>query len=199
MQQRVYAFDFDGTLTTRDTLFAFVRHARGTASLVVGLLIHVPYLVAMKMGLSDNGKTKERLLGWFFKGTTEEDFDAMCRHFAADSRHLLRPDGLAAIDDALREGSRVVVVSASIDRWVRPFFADRPGVTVEGTRMEVVDGRLTGRFLGSNCYGQEKVNRLKAMLGDRNDYQLTAFGDSSGDRELLAYADEKHYKPFRNR
>lgn len=196
--QKVYAFDFDGTLTTRDTLFAFIRHAKGTAALAWGLLVHVPMLVAMKMGLYNNGKAKERLLGWFFKGTAEQEFEAMCRHFAADSAYLLRPAAVDAISEAVSEGCRVVVVSASIDRWVRPFFSNMPQVEVTGTQMEVRNGKLTGRFLGENCYGPQKVEKLRALLGNRSHYHLTSFGDSRGDRELLAYADEQHYKPFRS-
>jgi phosphoserine phosphatase len=88
----------------------------------------------------------------------------------------------------------VLIVSASIDNWVMPFF---PSVQVMGTQIEVNDGRLTGRFLTRNCYGQEKVNRILECHPHRKDYHLTAYGDSRGDRELLAFADESHYKPFR--
>jgi HAD superfamily phosphoserine phosphatase-like hydrolase len=92
------------------------------------------------------------------------------------------------------DGAEVVIVSASIDNWVQPFFAN---VTVLGTQIEVKDGLLTGRFLTKNCYGQEKVNRILACYPHREDYHLTAYGDSRGDKELLAFADESHYKPFR--
>jgi phosphoserine phosphatase len=88
----------------------------------------------------------------------------------------------------------VLIVSASIDNWVQPFFDD---VKVLGTQIEVMDGKLTGRFLTRNCYGQEKVNRILALYSNRQDYHLTAFGDSKGDKELLAFADESHFKPFR--
>jgi len=90
--------------------------------------------------------------------------------------------------------AEVLIVSASIDYWVQPFF---PEVKVVGTQVEVEDGCLTGRFLTKNCYGQEKVNRILALYPHRNEYELIAFGDSAGDKELLAFADEAHYKPFR--
>ena len=95
---------------------------------------------------------------------------------------------------AQAEGAEVVVVSASIDNWVKPFFSH---LIVLGTQVETADGRLTGRFLTDNCYGQEKVNRLRALYPNRSAYYLIAFGDSRGDKELLAYADEAYYKPFR--
>ena len=187
--EKLYAFDFDGTLTTRDTLLAFIRYACGTTRFLLGFLLHAPLLVLMKLRLYSNGKAKQRLFTWFFRGMPFESFDALCQSFARTHRHLLRPETVRLLEQALTEGAEVLVVSASIDNWVQPFF---PSVTVLGTRIEVVDGRLTGRFLTPNCYGQEKVRRILALHPDRSSYRLTAYGDSRGDRELLAFADEAH-------
>ena len=186
---KVFAFDFDGTLTTRDTLIAFIRYACGTPRFLLGFLLHAPLLVLMKLRLYSNGKAKQRLFAWFFRGMPIETFDALCQSFALSHRHLLRPETVRLLQQALSEGSEVLIVSASIDNWVQPFF---PTVTVLGTQIEVIDGRLTGRFLTPNCYGQEKVRRILALHPDRSAYRLTAYGDSRGDRELLAFADEAH-------
>lgn len=194
MKKKIYAFDFDGTLTTRDTLIAFIRYAKGTSAFVLGFLRHAHLLVLMKLGLYPNWKTKQRVFSYFFKGMRLEDFDALCQQFARDHRQLLRPEGLKTIEQASAEGADIVVVSASIDNWVRPFFRD---VNVLGTQIEIADGKLTGRFLTNNCYGQEKVNRILAQYPDRSEYTLIAYGDSRGDKELLAFADEAHFKPFR--
>ena len=187
--KQLFAFDFDGTLTTRDTLIAFIRYACGTPRFLLGFLLHAPLLVLMKLRLYSNGKAKQRLFSWFFRGMPIETFDALCQSFASTHRHLLRPETVRLLQQALSEGSEVLVVSASIDNWVQPFF---PTVTVLGTQIEVIDGRLTGRFLTPNCYGQEKVRRILALHPDRSAYRLTAYGDSRGDRELLAFADEAH-------
>ena len=186
---KLYAFDFDGTLTTRDTLLEFIRYACGTPRFLLGFLIHSPLLVLMKLRLYPNGRTKERIFSWFFKGMKLDTFDGLCRRFASDSRHLLRPDTTAALEQAKASGAEILIVSASIDNWVQPFF---PSVTVLGTQIEVANGLLTGRFLTPNCYGQEKVRRILALHPDRSSYHLTAYGDSRGDRELLAFADEAH-------
>ncbi len=187
--KQLFAFDFDGTLTTRDTLIAFIRYACGTPRFLLGFLLHAPLLVLMKLRLYSNGKAKQRLFSWFFRGMPIETFDALCQSFASTHRHLLRPETVRLLQQALSEGSEVLVVSASIDNWVQPFF---PAVTVLGTQIEVIDGRLSGRFLTPNCYGQEKVRRILALHPDRSAYRLTAYGDSRGDRELLAFADEAH-------
>ena len=186
---KVFAFDFDGTLTTRDTLLAFIRYACGTPRFLLGFLLHAPLLVLMKLRLYSNGKAKQRLFTWFFRGMPLETFDALCQSFARTHRHLLRPETVRLLQQALSEGAEVLVVSASIDNWVQPFF---PTVTVLGTQIEVIDGRLTGHFLTPNCYGQEKVRRILALHPERSAYRLTAYGDSRGDRELLAFADEAH-------
>ena len=187
--KQLFAFDFDGTLTTRDTLIAFIRYACGTPRFLLGFLLHAPLLVLMKLRLYSNGKAKQRLFAWFFRGMPIETFDALCQSFALSHRHLLRPETVRLLQQALSEGSEVLIVSASIDNWVQPFF---PTVTVLGTQIEVIDGRLTGRFLTPNCYGQEKVRRILALHPVRSSYRLTAYGDSRGDRELLAFADEAH-------
>ena len=207
----IHAFDFDGTLTTRDTLLLFIRHARSQWALLGGLLLFSPLLVLMKLHLADNGRTKERLFGHYFRGMLERDFDALCQSFARSHTHILRTAGLRAIQQALDRGERVVVLSASIDRWVeaclRQFLVSSSQFQVLGTEIEVADGRLTGRFVTPNCYGSEKVRRLKEYLkevsprgdveGATEDAFIIAYGDSRGDKELLDYADESHYKPFR--
>ena len=192
--KKIYAFDFDGTLTTKDTLLEFIRFAKGTLAFGLGFLRYTHLLVLMKLGFYPNWKAKQKVFAHFFKGMSIDDFDALCQEFAASSKHLLRPKGIEAINKAQSEGSEVLIVSASIDNWVQPFFAN---VKVLGTQIEVVDGKLTGRFLTKNCYGQEKVNRILALYPNRQDYHLTAYGDSRGDKELLAWADESYFKPFR--
>ena len=204
MKKRIYAFDFDGTLTTRDTLIAFIRYAKGTRAFVLGFLLHAHLLVLMKLKLYPNWKAKQKVFSYFFKGMSLGDFDALCQRFAADNRQLLRPEGVRTLEQARAEGADIVIVSASIDNWVKPFFTNLDGladnlpkITVLGTQIEIADRKLTGRFLTKNCYGQEKVNRILALYPNRSEYTLTAYGDSRGDKELLVFADEAHYKPFR--
>ena len=192
--KKVYAFDFDGTLTTKDTLIEFIRYAKGSMALGLGFMRYAHLLVLMKIGLYPNYKAKQKVFAHFFKDTTLDDFNALCKAFAASSSHLLRPNAIEAINHAIKEGSEVLIVSASIDNWVQPFF---PQVKVVGTQIEVIDGKLTGLFLSKNCYGQEKVNRILSLYPNRHDYHLTAYGDSRGDKEMLAFADESHFKPFR--
>ncbi len=202
---RVFCFDFDGTLTRRDTLLAFISFAFSPARLWAELLLLSPRLVAMKLGLADNGRTKERLFARLFAGWSVEKFAACCEAFARESEaRLMRAEGLRAVEEALKSGGEVLIVSASVDTWVRPFFsklierfgADR--LRLLGTQIETRDGVVTGRFLTKNCYGSEKVRRIEAALPHpHTQYHITAYGDSRGDKEMLDHADEAHFKPFR--
>lgn len=202
MRKKVYLFDFDGTLTSADTLLHFIRYACGTWHFFLGFLLYSPLLVLMKLGLCPNYMVKQRVFSWFFRGMSYADFDSLCRHFAADNMSLLRPKAVDMLHQLFARGENVMIVSASIDNWVRPFvepFAESASATfhVAGTQVEVADGKLTGRFSSKNCYGEEKVNRIKAIYPNRKEWYMVAFGDSRGDRAMLNYADEQHFKPFR--
>ena len=204
---KVCSFDFDGTLTDSDTLIGFIAYTKGTVRFVAGFLLYSPLLVAMKLGFVPNYKVKQRVFAHFFKGMRLTDFDALCRSFAEHRRHILRPQAIQAVNQALADGAEVLIVSASIDNWVKcfvPYFGvndeDRQYITVLGTQVETdTDGLLTGRFTTKNCYGAEKVRRIEAHCGDRTTYELTAYGDSRGDKEMLAYADKGYFKPFRQK
>lgn len=200
-KRHIHVFDFDGTLTRRDSFIALLRFVRGDAAFVMGMLACSPWLALMKLRLCSNGKAKRRVFSRFFRGMTERDFRAVCQRFADSNARIMRPKALDHVRKALLRGDRVVVVSASMEPWVRPFLApleDSTGgtITVIGTEAEAKDGVLTGRFSTPNCYGSEKVRRLSAVLPRREDYFMTAYGDSRGDKELMDYADESLYRPF---
>lgn len=134
----------------------------------------------------------------FFKGVNLDEFDAVCyRFFMERGENLLYQDAVKQIKQHLYRGDEIVVISASIDNWVKPF-AESLGINqVLGTQLELSGtGHLTGRFATANCYGEEKVKRLLQLYPDRTQYRLVVYGDSRGDKELLAFSDESYYKQF---
>ena len=199
MKMEVYAFDFDGTLTRHDSLVEFIRFVKGEKEFLKCFLRYSPQLVAMKIGLYPNWKVKRQVFSYCFAGMTEAVFEAYCTQFAQTKATIMRPAGLEKIQTLLKEGNAdVVVVSASVENWVRPFFGEMaPSMKFLCTQVEVKEGRLTGRFLTKNCFGKEKVARLRSLYPNRKDIVLTAYGDSRGDKEMLDYANEGYYKPFR--
>ncbi len=194
--EKIHAFDFDGTLTERDMLLEFIRFNRGNKGLLLCMLRFLPLIIGMKLELCCNWKVKQRVFSYCFKGMTLADFDDRCRRFADSSWGILRPKGISKIKEILAKGELVVVISASIDNWVKPIFRDLEGVQIIGTAVETKDGVLTGRFLTNNCCGDEKVKRLLELFPKRTDYWLTAYGDSPDDFSLLDFANEAYYRHF---
>lgn len=108
---------------------------------------------------------------------------------------LMRPSGLPSLAAEVEAGAVVTLCSASPALVLQPF-ADRLGVKLIGTELEVVDGMLTGRITGNNCRCENKVLRLEAVYGPLSQYQLKAWGDTRGDHELLAAAQQAHWRHF---
>ena len=193
----VVAFDFDGTLTCRDTLLEFMKFSKGPTAFYRAFLLFSPFLLLYKAGLYPNWKIKEKIFSYLYKGMSIKTFDAHCEaFFEGKGRALIRPKAWRAGREHLRAGHETLILTASVVNWVRPFGRALGIGRVEGTLIEVSDGVITGRFLSPNCYGAEKVARLRALFPDRGCYYLTAYGDSRGDRELLRYADEGHLRSF---
>lgn len=117
----VVAFDFDGTLTTRDTFPAFIRFSLGFWRFAVGLALFAPMLVAMKGGFYPNWKAKQRVFSHFFKGMSVGRFDAYCEDFCRDRLpRMLRKQLLQTVREYTGGKYELCVVSASIDRRIHP-------------------------------------------------------------------------------
>lgn len=108
---------------------------------------------------------------------------------------LMRPAGLRAVADEVESGAVVTLCSASPALVLKPF-AERLGINLIGTELEVIDGRLTGRIAGANCRCETKVLRLAAIYGPLDQYRLRAWGDTRGDHELLGAAHDAHWRAF---
>ena len=195
--KRIAAFDFDGTITRKDTLIEFLRFAGGSARFYAVFSLYSPLLVLMKLKLYSNQKAKEKIFAHYFKGMPVEHFDNLCRRFFEQKGQvLIYTDAKDQIAKHKEQGDEVVVISASIENWVCHFSQALKADKLLATRIEVQNGKITGRFLKSNCYGKEKVKRLLSAYPERDKYYLVAYGDSRGDKELLQFADEQHYKQF---
>lgn len=188
----VAAFDFDGTLTRRDTFGGFLREVAGLRALVAAGLADLPRLALAATGRGSRDEAKQRMLSRLFAGLRADEVGAVGRAYGARLAEVaLRTEARAWLTRHRDEGHEIVIVSASLDSYLLEV-GDRLGVdAVLCTTLEVGDdGLLTGRMLGANCRGAEKVARLAAHLGgERDGVVVWAYGDSAGDHELLAFAD----------
>lgn len=194
----VAAFDFDGTLTTRDSLMPFLTYSFGYKRVIFGLFTLLPTFIKFKMGSIGRQQTKEAILTKFLQGLSHAAIQALAEAFAINKLDMLiKPMALEKLIWHQRSGNRCIVISASIETYLLPW-ARRHGIDdVIASRLAVDSkGLVTGRLAGNNCWGAEKVRRLDALLGDRASYTLYAYGDSRGDQELLNYADYPFFRSF---
>ncbi len=188
------AFDFDGTITRHDTLLPFLAHLLGvrrTAHGLIRLSTQVPRALA---GGVSRDVLKQNLLYHLLVGQAADHVAQVAESFAdrlVAGRLVagrLRPDTLERIEAHRAAGHELIMVSASPELCVAPIARRLGFAGALATRLEVgADGRLTGRLVGDNCRGQEKVSRLQEWLGDGTPV-VFAYGDSRGDREMLAFA-----------
>lgn len=86
----------------------------------------------------------------------------------------MRPTGLLAVAEEVKNNAEVTICSASPAMVLQPF-ADRLGIKLIGTTLEVVEGVLTGKIIGNNCRCGEKIKRLENIYGDLTQYHLRAW------------------------
>ncbi len=186
----IAVFDLDGTLTTKDTLLEFIKFACGVPRFYWGFLLFCPILILMKLHLFPNWKAKQMFFSHFFKGWEYNDFKAKGQLFANEIEKMENRKMLEKLNGHLNHSDVVYVISASIFEWVQPW-CEKIGVSrVLATQIEVdANGIISGRFATKNCYGKEKVRRLLEVEPERRSYILYAYGDSRGDKEMIAFSD----------
>ena len=194
----VAAFDFDGTLTRRDTLLPFLQYLLGDVQVARHALLLLPTLAGYGLGLINNGIAKERVFVQCLAGMELDELQQQGERFAARVLPgLLRQEALQRLEWHQQQGHRCVAISASLALYVQPWALRAGFDDVIATHLETrEDGRISGKLAGKNCFGIEKVRRLEALLGPRGGYTLYAYGDSLGDKELLSSADYAYYRHF---
>ena len=190
--RQVAAFDFDKTLSNRDNVTPFLRKVIGTGRLAATFAITSPHIVRAALADNKRDAAKAAVLRRVLRGRSVRDLAPVADGFAAAVvEHHLRPVALERATWHREQGHELVIVSASLALYLEPIATLLGFDAALGTEMAVgSDGRLTGELASANVRHDEKVRRLEAWLGTTEDpVELWAYGDSSGDRELLARAD----------
>lgn len=196
MSKALALFDFDGTITTTDSYAQLLRFIVGDLRFAGGVTLLGPLLLGFKLGILPNYLVKPMVTKWFLNGFEREKFNELAQSFVKERlNRLVRPAAMKKILWHLQQQHRVIVVSASFEDYLQ-FWCQQHRLELIGTRLEWVDDRITGRFATRNCYGPEKVIRIREYL-NLDDYdEVYAYGDSRGDREMLEIAQHKGYRVF---
>jgi phosphatidylglycerophosphatase C len=177
----IAVFDFDHTLTDRDSLLPFLFDMRGFRKTILHLAALTPSFLRYLLGNISRQSIKEKILTRFLGGVLFTELQSFGQHYA-DHRldHFLKPQALQRLVWHQAQGHRCILVSASL-----------------ASRLELSStGNVTGRLIGLNCWGPEKKRRLLNYLGTADQGTLYVYGDSRGDHDLLAIADHPFYRKF---
>lgn len=193
--KKIYLFDFDGTLTYKDTMFLFLNFCN-PAKFYLQFLKHVPLFILLKMKLADAEKVKKSLIFKVLKNETKASLEKKAQQFFdANFPDIIRENALDFIKNIDRKNTESFIVTASLDIWVQPF-ANHFKMELLATQAEFKNEKLTGNFIGNNCSKQEKVERIKVAIAGKKYDKSIAFGDTSGDAAMLKWANESHFKFF---
>lgn len=189
-------FDFDGTITTHDSFREFLLFIFGTKRFLLGLIALSPWLLGYVLKIIANDKAKKRVVDWFLRDMGRDEFDKLVKDFVQKKlNRMVRQSAMKKILWHLQQDHKIIVVSASFEDYLK-VWCDQHQLEIIGTKLEWEDGKLTGKFATNNCYGPEKVKRIKTYLNLEEFEEIYAYGDSRGDREMLEIAQHKGYRVF---
>lgn len=183
--------DFDGTLTRGDSLIRFLWFAVPKNRLIAGaMVLPFQFLRLFFAGKWSNEAGKKAVLAFFFKGHSRKGMEQSGAAFCALVLPAqLRNDLLAKLRGAREEGDKVVVVSASVDIWLRPF-CEAEGFDYLCTELAFEGGIFSGQLATPNCNGAEKARRIREAYDLTKFARIVAYGNSAGDEAMFALAGE---------
>lgn len=187
-------FDFDGTLTTRETFGDFMRHAVTPRRRALGVPLFAPMLAGYKLGLVSGNRIRHHVAAFGFRGVRATHVHAAGERFAAEVLPgLLRPDAMQRLAWHQSRGDKVVLVSGGLDFYLAPWCRQH-GLELICSRMETRGERLTGRYHGAQCVGEEKARRVRESHDLAAYGTCYAYGDTHEDEAMLALAQRRFYR-----
>lgn len=194
----VAVFDFDGTITTKDTFLPFLIRVFGFFSVGIALIFLFIPALAVAIRLLTRDRFKALLIKKLFIGYPFDELQRFGYQHTFGIRSLYRPLALERIKWHKEQGHRLIMVSASLSFYLEPIALELGFDDLLCTRLSFDDDICTGDLSGENCRAAAKVRSLEALLGPLSQFELYAYGDSDGDAEMLAVANHPVFKPFRS-
>jgi len=186
-------FDFDHTVTTCDTYGRFLRRVATPEQLAQAWWKVGPWLLAYRLKLISAARIRARVTRLAFSNRHSEDIATQAAGYARDVLPgVVRPQMLEQIRWHLQQRHTVVIVSGSLDLYLRPW-CESLGLGLICNRLESHDGRLTGRYADGDC-GPRKVEHIRQRYDLSRFQRIHAYGDSREDRPMLALAHDRWYR-----
>jgi HAD superfamily hydrolase (TIGR01490 family) len=194
--KKLFLFDFDGTITNRDSFLWFILYTQPKWRILYGSIKLSYKFLLYIIGKISNENLKEEVLAFFLKGKTRKEI-AQMGIYAAElfDNKIIRKSAKEYIKNCMLLDARMIIVSASVEDWIMPL-AKKYNMECIATRLNYQNNIFTGKLSGKNCYGEEKVARIRKFIHDIDSYEIYSFGDTIADKQMLNIAQYKFYKYF---
>jgi phosphatidylglycerophosphatase C len=192
----IAAFDFDETLITVDTLPDFIRYVTPLTSFILKSIAFLPTLISFQLHRTSNQDAKQKFLKLFIGKIPLPRFKELCETYANRLDTLANPVALERLAWHQSRNHEVVIISASLEDWIKPWAKRHKVSHVIATQMKHSGQVPTGTLAGKNCHSAEKVRRFVAVYPEREDYELYMYGDGKSDQAMFEFADHAFEKRF---
>jgi len=187
-------FDFDGTITTHETMPVFLRQSISRKRKIIGSVLFLPLLIGYKARLVSGITIRSLLVRFAYRGVSANVLEASGKNFAHNYlSNVLRPEAMERIGWHKSQGHRIVVVSGGLDVYLGPWCKEH-GLELVCSSLQQVNGTLTGRYQGRQCVLAEKARALRKHCNLASHSTIYAYGDTPEDKHLLSLATKPYYR-----
>ena len=177
-------FDFDGTLIKKDSFFLFARYVSPKKTIIATILL-LYYSSLRLLGIISTKTLKEKILVFYFKGKKVSEIMELAARFAVEVLpKAIQKEAIQKLDLHKTNGDKIVIVSASLDLWLKPWCLQN-NYELICTCAEINEDYITGKIAGKNCKGEEKVRRITEVYKLGNYENIYVYGDSKHDYPML--------------
>ena len=152
--------------------------------------IHLIGIIQRITRQNDLYKRKELSL---LKGLSYEEMDRLAKQFYEEK---IIPELVTETNDELKkkqkEGYRIVIVSGAFDIYLKYFCMDNGVYDIIATTLDFQNGKFQGKWSGTDCMREEKINRYERWMKDNHVTGKPAicYSDSITDLPILKYCNE---------
>lgn len=191
-------FDLDYTLTKRGTWGRFVlKNISSRPHLWLPFALCTAKAQWLyKTGRKKRVSVKKEMMRWSMAGTSKEDIIRRAEAFAdKEVPRGLRPGALKALKEHRERGDEIIIASAAVNVIVDSIARRLDVKYWVSTEMKWENGRLAPDFETENCYGAEKLERVKSLFAShpqlkQDGSHITTYSDSVSDLDILRYSDK---------
>jgi len=175
-------FDFDGTLTTRDTLRPLAHYLAEIKKERLKLFFFYLLLILYKLNLIDDHQLKQKFLTIFLNKESLTNVKSIVKCFLADKlESLINLPAFSKLKEHLSMGDRVYLVSANFDFFLEPLIEKWKLSGLISTETEKQNTCLTGKIIGPTCKGKYKVEKVVKKFGAAAMIDMVVYGDNEDD------------------